>query len=93
MHNKSNGRRDTQLARDLESDAFLLCLILGVSFSLRIRLQLLLKTMSGSETSERVSLIFTACLAGGNSKSSGLWFFELSRMPDLKNLPRFLKML
>lgn len=49
--------------------------------------------MSESETSERVSLIFIACLPGGNSKSSGLWFFELSRMPDLKNLPRFLKML
>ena len=49
--------------------------------------------MSESETSECVSLIFTACLAGGNSKISGLCFFELSRMPDLKNLPRFLKML
>ena len=55
MHNKSNGRRDTQLARDLESNAFLLCLILGVSFSLRIRLQLLLKTECPSQKQANVS--------------------------------------
>ena len=48
--------------------------------------------MSNSEISERVSLIFIACLPGDISKGSGLWFFELSRVSDLKNLLRFLKM-